>query len=179
MKCLLILLPLCVLYQVCPTEGGKLQNNVMCPVNVTDMPEKTLPDLQSLETAQNILKILSTSMNFSTDMDSVGSFNFKQDMQDSPPYKRPPFFLAVGFRKPHVPWKYPKEFRALYPLDSVKIASNPNVPEKLPPVAYEDYHTLRFRDDISALNLSFPFGTIPLKYHVSDRKSPHIICVFN
>ena len=27
-----------------------------------------------------------------------------------------PFFLAVGFHKPHIPFKFPKEYLQLYPL---------------------------------------------------------------
>lgn len=32
-----------------------------------------------------------------------------------------PFFMAVGFSKPHLPWYVPQEFFDMYPLESVKI----------------------------------------------------------
>lgn len=37
-----------------------------------------------------------------------------------------PFFLAVGFTRPHLPWYVPEKYFELYPLDSIKI---PDVPE--------------------------------------------------
>ncbi|XP_072170687.1 iduronate 2-sulfatase-like [Diadema setosum] len=141
----------------------------MCPVNVTEMPEETLPDIQSLETAENLLKIVS-ALESPNDHLFPELRSFLQAKGHDMPGRTWPFFLAVGFRKPHIPWKYPKEFRALYPLDSIEIAPNPNIPEKLPSVAWENYYQLRLRDDIKALNLSFPYGTIPLKYHAVMRR---------
>ena len=36
-----------------------------------------------------------------------------------------PFFLAVGFHKPHVPFKFPEEYLNLFPIEGVKPPSNP------------------------------------------------------
>jgi iduronate 2-sulfatase len=36
-----------------------------------------------------------------------------------------PFFIGVGFHKPHDPFVAPKEYFDLYPLDEVKLAENP------------------------------------------------------
>lgn len=67
--------------------------NIVCPVDVDKMPEQTLPDLQSADYAVNILRNLSSN-------------------------KKQPFFLAVGFHKPHIPLKYPEEYlgKVLYSI---------------------------------------------------------------
>jgi len=44
------------------------------------------------------------------------------------------FFLAVGFRKPHLPFRFPSKFLDLYPLDSVKLPDNPFAPANMPEV---------------------------------------------
>lgn len=59
--------------------------NLVCPVNVSDMPEGTLPDIQSTQYAVEFLRNMSQS-------------------------RHQPFFLAVGYHKPHIPLKYPKEY---------------------------------------------------------------------
>jgi iduronate 2-sulfatase len=51
-------------------------------VDVTDVPEGTLPDKQSTEEAIRLLG----------KMETLAS----------------PFFLAVGYHKPHIPFRYPK-----------------------------------------------------------------------
>lgn len=69
---------------VCKDPVSKrLSSNIICPVRVKDQPGKSLPDLQSLDHAVNILK------------------------QNS---KKKPFFLAIGFHKPHIPFKFPQRY---------------------------------------------------------------------
>lgn len=51
-------------------------------MDVVDVPEGTLPDKQSTEQAIQLLGKMKTSAS--------------------------PFFLAVGYHKPHIPFRYPK-----------------------------------------------------------------------
>ncbi|MGE3821035.1 MAG: sulfatase [Isosphaeraceae bacterium] len=40
-------------------------------------------------------------------------------------YKGRPFFLAVGFYRPHTPYVAPKKYFSLYPTDSIRLVSEP------------------------------------------------------
>jgi len=49
---------------------------------------------------------------------------------------RSPFFLAVGFHKPHLPFQFPRRFLDLYPLEAVTLPDNPFAPANMPQVEY-------------------------------------------
>lgn len=59
-----------------------------------------------------------------------------------------------------------KEFQRLYPLENITLAPDPQVPAGLPPVAYNPWMDIRQREDVQALNLSVPYGPIPVDFQV-------------
>lgn len=71
--------------KVCIDNEGNLARNLLCPVTVDLQPGGTLPDLESMEEAVRFLK-------------------------NRKPITDKPFFLAVGFHKPHIPFKFPDEY---------------------------------------------------------------------
>ncbi|XP_075959418.1 iduronate 2-sulfatase isoform X3 [Anarhichas minor] len=129
--------------KMCKGEDGKLHANLLCAVNVSEQPGGTLPDLESTEEAVRLLK---------SRADDV------------------PFFLAVGFHKPHIPFRIPREYLSLYPIDEMALAPDPDVPTRLPPVAYNPWMDVRRRDDVQKLNISFPYGPIPKDFQLRIRQ---------
>lgn len=47
-----------------------------------------------------------------------------------------PFFLSVGYIRPHLPWITPKKYWDLYERDKIPLASNPFLPLGMPEVAF-------------------------------------------
>ncbi|NXU49841.1 IDS sulfatase, partial [Turnix velox] len=131
--------------KTCGEKGGKLYANLVCPVDVTEMPSGTLPDIQSTEEAIRLLNVMKTN--------------------------KKKFFLAVGYHKPHIPLRYPQEFIKLYPLENITLAPDPWVPKQLPSVAYNPWMDIRQRDDVKALNVSFPYGPLPDDFQRLVRQS--------
>ena len=72
--------------KVCVSRNGTLASNLICPVIVKQQPGGTLPDLESLRAALDFLK-------------------YRKEIAGDKPY-----FLAVGFHKPHIPFKFPVEY---------------------------------------------------------------------
>ncbi|XP_025086597.1 LOW QUALITY PROTEIN: iduronate 2-sulfatase-like [Pomacea canaliculata] len=131
--------------KVCPGSGGTLYRTARCPVNVTQQPGGSLPDIQNADFAIQFLQ------------------NRSEDQK--------PFFLGMGFMKPHLPFRFPIEYLDLYPLSKVAPAPNPNYPLLLPEVAWSPWPELRVYDDIVALNVSFPYGPVPPEYALLLRQA--------
>lgn len=64
----------------------------VCPVRVSAMPNKTLPDIETLREARKFIH---------------------EHRGDNDP-----FFLAVGFQKPHIPLKYPERYLSTFYIDN-------------------------------------------------------------
>ncbi|KAK7500511.1 hypothetical protein BaRGS_00008086, partial [Batillaria attramentaria] len=131
--------------KVCPGPDGKKYNFARCPVDVKTMPYGSLEDIQNTDFAISFLQ------------------NRSEDLK--------PFFLGLGFHKPHLPFKYPQEYLSLYPMSRINLAPDPFYPPWLPEVAYAPWGELRGFDDIEMLNLSWPFGPIPVEYQLKLRQS--------
>ncbi|XP_060588984.1 iduronate 2-sulfatase-like [Ruditapes philippinarum] len=71
------------------------------------------------------------------------------------------FFLAVGFRRPHLPFVFPASIMdKYYPRHSVHLPSNPYAPVNMPNIAWSTYGELRTQyADISALHASGAINT--------------------
>jgi iduronate 2-sulfatase len=57
--------------------------------------------------------------------------------------KDKPFFLAVGFRKPHLSFDAPQKYYDLYRLEDMKLAANPYPPKDVFPRAMSNWAELR------------------------------------
>lgn len=62
-----------------------------------------------------------------------------------------PFFLAVGFRRPHLPFSSPKMYWDLQHPERVAIIANPLPPEDVPQIALHNWQELRGYTDIPDL----------------------------
>ena len=62
--------------------------------------------------------------------------------------KDKPFFLAVGFLKPHLPFVAPSRFFDLYPPESIGLSPDPSPPKDVPPIALTNYAELRAYTDM-------------------------------
>lgn len=59
-----------------------------------------------------------------------------------------PFFLAVGYHRPHLPFACPQRYWDLYPRESINLADNPFRPKDCPDIALHNWGELRRYSDI-------------------------------
>jgi len=54
-----------------------------------------------------------------------------------------PFFLAVGFYKPHLPFNAPTKYWDMYDCDNILLANNPHRPDNAPDISIHNFGELR------------------------------------
>ncbi|MDX1283370.1 MAG: sulfatase [Draconibacterium sp.] len=59
-----------------------------------------------------------------------------------------PFFMSIGFWKPHLPFNAPKKYWDLYKPEDIKLADNPYIPEGAPKQAMHTWGELRKYHDM-------------------------------
>ncbi len=59
--------------------------------------------------------------------------------------KEQPFFIAVGFKKPHLPFAAPQKYWDLYSRDDIKLSPNPNHPEGSPEYSTTHYSLASYK----------------------------------
>ncbi|RPD99986.1 DUF4976 domain-containing protein [Aureibaculum marinum] len=57
--------------------------------------------------------------------------------------KKEPFFIGLGYFRPHLPFVVPKKYWDMYPEGSVSPAANPKLPENVPVMAANSNYELR------------------------------------
>ncbi|MHC4684341.1 MAG: sulfatase [Planctomycetota bacterium] len=57
--------------------------------------------------------------------------------------KDKPFFIAMGFYKPHLPFNAPKKYWDMYKRQDIKLADNPFIPKNVPSYATTNWGELR------------------------------------
>ncbi|ELU07221.1 hypothetical protein CAPTEDRAFT_18188 [Capitella teleta] len=98
--------------------------------------EKELPDIQIAQKAKSVLQQLTNASK--------------------------PFFLAVGFHKPHLPFIFPEEFLDLYPAKEIRLPDNPYAPTEMPSIAWHRYDGIAAYPDMKGLNITGDINsTIP------------------
>ncbi|XP_067667595.1 iduronate 2-sulfatase-like [Haliotis asinina] len=65
-----------------------------------------------------------------------------------------PFFLAVGFRKPHITWNFPARFKEYYPLESLRLPPNYYAPVGMPSIAWHNFVNLTRFNDMQPYNVT-------------------------
>ena len=63
-----------------------------------------------------------------------------------------PWFMAVGFHRPHLPFVFPASMLRHYPENTIHLPDNPYAPVNMPPIAWTNYQELREYSDIKALH---------------------------
>ena len=83
-----------------------------------------------------------------------------------------PFFLAVGSQRPRPPLVYPVEYSDYYPLDDIRLPSNPYAPIDMPYVAWYNNELFRSFDDFKAANITGAFNvTLPENLTIAVRRA--------
>lgn len=140
--------------KVCPGKDEKRYWNLICPIKLTDQPLNTLPDIQS--TQESIRFLRQFTKNLYEDKERL-LFDNKTTITT----KQQPYFLAVGYHKPHINFRFPRHYLKRFQLKKFYNYTADKVkPVDVPNVAWNPYNDIRKRDDFKNKSISFPYGPI-------------------
>ena len=90
-----------------------------------------------------------------------------------------PFFLAVGFHKPHLPFIFPTEMLDFYPESSLGLPDNDYAPVNMPSIAWHKANGLYRYWDMAVWNASTDYNTTePLpSFKVRELRRAYYACV--
>ena len=89
-------------------------------------------------------------------------------MQAAAAKKDQPFFLAVGFEKPHLPFVAPKKYFDLYPpLAQIKLPENLEAPKNAPALALTNWAEMR------------PYTGVPKKGPLNEQQAKELIRAYD
>jgi arylsulfatase A-like enzyme len=69
-----------------------------------------------------------------------------------------PFFFAIGYYRPHLPFNAPRKYWDLYQREAIPLAGNPNLPENAPQMAINNMRELRGYADFTHVPHPFDGG---------------------
>jgi len=88
-----------------------------------------------------------------------------------------PFFMAVGYYKPHLPFIFPEEFLSLYPPEAIRLPPNRYAPENMPDIAWTIYRELRNFRDIARLGVTGEINTTVPDHKTLELRRAYYSCV--
>ncbi|ELU17745.1 hypothetical protein CAPTEDRAFT_189721 [Capitella teleta] len=83
-----------------------------------------------------------------------------------------PFFMAVGLKKPHVPYVFPDEFLDLYPRENIQLSQNDFAPANMPDCHWHNSRATLGHDDLIKLRKDWVINsTLPTNVAIDLRRA--------
>ena len=90
-----------------------------------------------------------------------------------------PFFLAAGFKRPHLGWFAPEKWFEQYPPNATAIAKHTTPPSDMPPVAFSQSLEICGMSDVSCGKINGTnFPALPLARHAEMRAAYYSVVSF-
>ena len=89
-----------------------------------------------------------------------------------------PFFMAVGFKRPHLGWMAPQSFFDMYPPANVAVAKHVLPPPGMPKVAFSGNGEMCGMDDLNCFTNEDGFKLVPEKRHSELRAAYYAVVTF-
>lgn len=89
-----------------------------------------------------------------------------------------PFFLAAGFKRPHLGWMAPQSFFDMYNVSDVAVAKNRLPPKTMPKVAFSGNGELCGMDDVDCKVNADGYRLVPDARHAELRAAYYSVVTF-